>query len=96
MRLFRWRKKRREQDAAVWHIGSLVRDGLMSVDQLLAPGIWEDFPGDQKDVARFLRQVADDPQTSDVDQRKIEQHLKQLHWGPPGCVHARRLRRTPM
>jgi len=81
MKLFRWRKKKREQDAAVWHIATLVKDGLMSVDQLLAPGVWEDFPGNQGDVERFLRQVADDPQTSDEDRRKIEHHLDQLHSG---------------
>jgi hypothetical protein len=75
MRLLRWRKKKREQDAAVWHIGTLLREGVMSVDQLLAPGIWEDFPGDQGDVDRFLRQVAEDPQTSGEDRRKIERHL---------------------
>jgi hypothetical protein len=79
MKLFRWRKKKREQDAAVWHIGALVRDGVMSVDQLLAPGLWEDFPGSQEDAERFLRQVADDPQTSAEDRGKIERHLEQLH-----------------
>jgi hypothetical protein len=79
MRLFRWRKKHREQDAAVWHIATLVKDGVMPVDQLLAPGLWEDFPGDQRDVEQFLRQVADDPQTSDEDRRQIERHMEQLH-----------------
>ena len=44
MKLFRWRKKKREQDAAVYHIASLLDEGVISVDQLLAPGIWEDFP----------------------------------------------------
>ena len=81
MKLFRWRKKKREQDAAVWHIATLVKDGVMSVDQLLAPGIWEDFPGDQEDIEQFLRQVADDPQTSDENRRKIQRHLEQLHSG---------------
>jgi hypothetical protein len=79
MKLLRWRKKKREQDAAVWHIGTMLKDGVMSVDQLLGPGLWEDFPGDQKDVERFLRQVADDPQTSAEDRSKIERHLEQLH-----------------
>jgi hypothetical protein len=79
MRLFRWRKKKREQDAAVYHIASLLEEGVISVDQLLAPGIWEDFPGDASDIERFLRQVADDLQTSDEDRRKIERHLEQLH-----------------
>jgi hypothetical protein len=79
MRLFRWRKKNRQQDAAVWHIGALLKDGVMSVDQLLAPSIWKDFPGGQADVERFLRQVADDPQTSDEDRRKIGRYLQQLH-----------------
>ena len=81
MKLFRWRKHKREQDAAVWHIATLVKEGVMSVDQLLAPGIWEDFPGDQGDVMRFLSEVADDPQTSDEDRRKIERHLEQLSSG---------------
>jgi hypothetical protein len=79
MKLFRWRKKKREQDAAVWHIGTLVKDGVMSVDQLLRPGVWEDFPGNQADIEQFLRQVADDPQTSDEDRSKIERHLEELH-----------------
>jgi hypothetical protein len=79
MKLLRWRKKKREQDAAVWHIGTMLKDGQMSVDQLLGPGLWEDFPGSQEDVERFLRQVADDHQTSDEDRIKIERHLEQLH-----------------
>lgn len=78
MKLFRWRKKKREQDAAVYHIASLLDEGVISVDQLLAPGIWEDFPGSQADIERFLRQVAEDLQTSDEDRRKIERHLEQL------------------
>jgi hypothetical protein len=81
MKLFRWRKKKREQDAAVWHIGTLVKDGVMSVDQLLRPGIWEDFPGNQADVEQFLRELADDPQTSAEDRTKIERHLEELHSG---------------
>jgi hypothetical protein len=83
MKLFRWRKKKREQDAAVYHIASLLDEGVISVDQLLAPGIWEDFPGNATDVERFLRQVAKDLQTSDEDCRKIERHLEQLHNGTP-------------
>jgi hypothetical protein len=49
----------------------------MSVDQLLAPSIWVDFRGDPADVGRFLRQVAEDPRTSEEDRRKIERHLSQ-------------------
>lgn len=81
MRLFRRRKKRSDQDAAVYHIASLLDEGGMSVDQLLAPGIWEDFPGAPADVERFLQQVAEDPKTSDADRGKIERHLQQLHEG---------------
>jgi hypothetical protein len=81
MKLFRWRKKKVEQDSAVWHIATLVREGAMSVDQLLAPGIWEDFPGDRADQERFLREVADDPRTSDEDRSKIERHVAQLARG---------------
>jgi hypothetical protein len=83
MRLFRRRSKRRQRDVAVYHIASLLDEGVMSVDQLLAPGIWEDFPGDQADVERFLRQVADDPKTADADRRKIERHLEQLREATP-------------
>ena len=76
MRLFRRRKKSRSKDrAAVYHIASLLDEGVMSVDQLLAPAIWQDFPGDRADVERFLRQVADDPKTSEEDRRRIERHL---------------------
>jgi hypothetical protein len=81
MKLFRWRKKKVEQDAAVWHIATLVKDGVMPVDSLLASGIWEDFPGGQGEIEKFLSQVADDPQTSDEARRKIEDHLAQLHSG---------------
>jgi hypothetical protein len=77
MRLFRRRAKSRRKDVAVYHIAALLDEGVMSVDDLLAPGIWEDFPGKPKDVERFLRQVADDPKTSDEDRRKIELHLQQ-------------------
>jgi hypothetical protein len=78
MRLFRRRSKSRGEDrAAVYHIASLLDEGVMSVDQLLAPSIWVDFPGDQEDVERFLRQVAEDPRASEEDRRKIEQHLSQ-------------------
>jgi hypothetical protein len=77
MRLFRRRSKKRQQNVAVFHIAALLDEGVMSVDQLLAPGIWEDFPGDPADVDRFLRQVADDPKTSDADRRKIESYLEQ-------------------
>jgi hypothetical protein len=84
MRLFRRRAKPSRQDrAAVYHIASLLDEGVMSVDQLLAPGIWEDFPGEPADVERFLRQVAEDPKTSDADRRKIERHLEQRHQGTP-------------
>jgi hypothetical protein len=85
MRLFRRRSKTGRQDrgAAVYHIASLLDEGVISVDQLLAPGIWEDFPGDPKDIERFLRQVAEDPKTSDADRRKIERHLEQRHEAPP-------------
>jgi hypothetical protein len=82
MRLFRRRSKSHGKDrAAVYHIASLLDEGVMSVDQLLAPGIWEDFPGDPADVERFLRQVAEDPKTSETDRRKIERHLEQRHQG---------------
>jgi hypothetical protein len=85
MRLFRRRSKTSRQDpgAAVYHIASLLDEGVMSVDQLLAPGIWEDFPGDPADVERFLRQVAEDPKTSDADRRKIERHLERRHEATP-------------
>jgi hypothetical protein len=84
MRLFRRRSKSRGEDrAAVYHIASLLDEGVMSVDQLLAPGIWEDFPGDRADVERFLRQVAEDPKTSEADRRKIERYLEQPHKGSP-------------
>jgi hypothetical protein len=83
MRLFRRRSKKRQQDVAVYHIASLLDEGGMSVDQLLAPAIWRDFPGDQLEVERFLRQVAQDPKTSDEDRRKIERHLEQLHERTP-------------
>lgn len=76
MRLFRRRSKKRQQDAAVYHIASLLDEGVMTVDDLLAPGIWQDFPGDSADIERFLRQVAEDPKTSVSDRRKIEHHLK--------------------
>ena len=80
MRLFRRRKKSsRQDDVAVYHIASLLDEGVVSVDQLLAPGIWQDFPGNQADVERFLRQVAEDPKTSEADRRKIERHLEQTH-----------------
>jgi hypothetical protein len=81
MRLFRRRSRKKQQDVAVFHIAALLDEGVMSVDQLLAPGIWEDFPGDQEDVERFLRQVAKDPKTSEADRDKIERHLAQLHDG---------------
>jgi hypothetical protein len=82
VRLFRRRSKAsREDRAAVYHIASLLNEGVMSVDDLLAPSIWEDFPGDPSDVERFLRQVAEDPKTSDGDRRKIERHLEQRHDG---------------
>jgi hypothetical protein len=84
MRLFRRRSKPDGRDrAAVYHIASLLDEGVMSVDDLLAPGIWEDFPGDPADVERFLLQVAEDPKTSDADRRKIERHLAQLHEPTP-------------
>lgn len=83
MRLFRRRKKSSGQDAAVYHIAALLDEGVMSVDQLLAPGIWEDFPGDPADVERFLRQVADDPKTSDADRDNIERYLEQLRKSAP-------------
>jgi len=84
MRLFRRRSKTsRKEHAAVYHIASLLDEGMMSVDQLLAPGIWEDFPGKPADVERFLRQVAEDPKTSDADRRKIERQLEQRHQGTP-------------
>ncbi len=83
MRLFRRRKKSSGQDAATYHIAALLDEGVMSVDQLLAPGIWEDFPGDPADVRRFLRQVAEDPKTSDADRHKIERHLEQLQKAHP-------------
>ncbi len=81
MRLFRRRSKRSPQDAAVYHIASLLDEGVLTVDALLAPDLWQDFPGDQADVERFLRQVAEDPKTSDADRRKIERHLEQLDRG---------------
>jgi hypothetical protein len=78
MRLFRRRSRKPQQDAAVYHIASLLDEGVMTVDDLLAPGIWQDFPGKPGDIERFLRQVAEDPKTSEADRRKIEQHLEQL------------------
>lgn len=84
MRLFRRRSKSSPSDrAAVYHIAALLDEGVMSVDDLLAPSIWEDFPGDPVDVERFLREVAEDPKTSDADRRKIERHLEQGHDGSP-------------
>jgi hypothetical protein len=84
MRLFRRRSRSsRRDDAAVYHIASLLDEGVMSVDQLLAPSIWLDFPGEPEDVERFLRQVAEDPKTSDADRRKIERHLERRHEGVP-------------
>ncbi|MGN6558223.1 MAG: YihY/virulence factor BrkB family protein [Solirubrobacterales bacterium] len=82
MKLFRRGSKKRKQDVAVYHIASMLDEGVMSVDQLLAPGIWEDFPGDPADVDQCLRQVADDPKTSDADRGKIGQYLEQLHDTP--------------
>jgi hypothetical protein len=61
----------------------LLDEGVMSVDQLLAPGVWEDFPGDPADVERFLRQVAEAPKTTETDRRKIERHLEQRDEGTP-------------
>jgi hypothetical protein len=82
MRLFRRRSKSSRQDwAAVYHIASLLDEGVMSVDQLLAPSIWVDFPGDPADVEEFLRQVAEDPRTSEADRREIERHLEQRREG---------------
>jgi hypothetical protein len=79
MRLFRRRSKKKQHDVAVYHIVSLLDEGVMSVDALLAPDVWKDFPGDAADIERFLRQVAEDPKTSDADRSKIERHLQQLH-----------------
>jgi hypothetical protein len=44
----------------------MLDERVISVDDLLAPGIWEDFPGDQADVERFLRQVAEDPRQRQI------------------------------